>query len=119
MSLEKRTPDVPRCGSELPKALCIFQWITSWALDGVASTPMDNTDANMTQNFETELDIFSPSRVGKKIIAICAISVKKLCCFVPAALQQLLCVALNWGEATGRARWFSLARCDPGAAALP
>ena len=27
MSLEKRTPEGPRCGSELAKALCIFHWI--------------------------------------------------------------------------------------------
>jgi hypothetical protein len=58
MSLLKRTPDVPRCGSELPNALCIFQRTVSCAPAGVASTAMDMADANVTQNFKTGLDIF-------------------------------------------------------------
>ena len=35
MSLEKRTPDAPRCGSVLPNALCIFQRTRSCALASV------------------------------------------------------------------------------------
>ena len=38
MSLEKRTPDVPRCGSVLPNALCIFQRTRSCAFASVSMT---------------------------------------------------------------------------------
>ena len=57
MSLEKRTPEGPRCGSELPKALCIFQRTVSWAPAGVASMVTVKVDAAKTPSFNRLVDM--------------------------------------------------------------
>ena len=52
MSLEKRTPDGPRCVSELANALGIFQRTRSWALAAVAISVSAAADAPSDSRFE-------------------------------------------------------------------
>src|SRR6187401_881015 len=69
MSLEKRTPEAPRCGSWLPNALCIFQRTRSWAVASViaAAKPKAAThsaDAATSASFGIRIDMSPPPRLA-------------------------------------------------------
>src|SRR6185436_11086333 len=66
MSLVKRTPEGPRCVSALPKALCIFQRILSWALAALAITVNANADAPSTPSLSRLLDMWHSSHFGRQ-----------------------------------------------------
>jgi hypothetical protein len=53
MFFEKRTPDVPRCGTDEPKVLCIFHRTRFWASALVAAT----VSARVTPAIESALVI--------------------------------------------------------------
>src|SRR5262245_20216200 len=65
MSLEKRTPEGPRCGSWLPNALCIFQRTRSWALAGVSTSVKVKADRPKTPTFNSRFDIWYSSHVAR------------------------------------------------------
>src|SRR5215471_20720780 len=65
MSLEKRTPEGPRCGSWLPNALCIFQRTRSWAFAAVSTSVRVKADRPKTPSFNSGFDIWHSSDVGR------------------------------------------------------
>src|SRR6266550_2051358 len=65
MSLEKRTPEGPRCGSWLPNALCIFQRTRSWAFAAVSTSVKVRADRPKTPSFNSPFDIWYSSHVGR------------------------------------------------------
>jgi hypothetical protein len=69
MSLEKRTPEAPRCGSELANALCIFQRTRSWAFASVSvaarpKAPTHSANAPASAGFSIRIDIGVPPKLA-------------------------------------------------------
>src|SRR4029450_1389391 len=66
MSLEKRTPEGPRCGTWLPNALCIFQRTRSWAFAAVSTSVKVKAHRPRTPSFNSRFDIWCSSHVGRR-----------------------------------------------------
>ena len=64
MSLEKRTPEAPRCGSVLPNALCIFQRTRSCALAAV-NTAVSQADRLMMASLSKPFGMWRSSPVDR------------------------------------------------------
>src|SRR5262245_20559672 len=60
MSLVKRVPEGPRCGSELAKALCIFQRTFSCAPASLATAAAASTDRPVSPILCSNFDMESP-----------------------------------------------------------
>src|SRR5687768_292846 len=71
MSLEKRTPDAPRCGNWLPNALCIFQRTRSWPVASVIvaaklKAATHNADAPKSAVFVQWVDMSASPKLAAK-----------------------------------------------------